>query len=682
MAVFGRDFYGLAKYGADVQVEFDVSPFVALSTSYNAIYVSWNAPHGNWTRLRLIKSRYGYAANENDGQVVLETTPPGDTAYKDEGLVGGAWYYYTLFIEQGGAWYRAGSTSAISLRDTGISALLWEKIPRYYRYVRRRGAAITDEYHFDASIFNPDQLDTENQHLRQFLTVMGWGLDYLRNFQETLLQANDARTTHLENLDRLAKQLGTEYSYAVPARVSRSKIANAGLLARRRGTLDGLRDVATLSTGWEVDIEVGPNIYLSPDQAEFANPNYPEWDSGVNYAVGQRTQYAGRIMQAQVGAYGYAQRPPIALEGDSNTWWILVKSSNVELTRDPATGAISTWKGWDGNTEKSLALGVGISSPFDTTVTNSNALKITNATTGLKTYDVWGAANLLGSTSPTPGRGYVVRQGIPIPHALQWDQDEEYVTGDYVVDAGVAWRALAVSTGLRPRDTPDYWEQVGIDDRPKIGMSFYGHGPTEGTAGTGSAAVDVGPAFFDDRGNLLIDYTNYTWTGVFFDTFNVTGTWAQRTPDLTYASEKWTTNAGTWEVWDLDDGSDRVAYPTSFGTPGAVTTVPSPSGVTKYWVAVTFGTPARSGRADALVIRYVDANNYLRITRTAIQRVAAGSVASTAAITPAIADGDRVAVLVDDTAGTCTVSVNGTQIASGVTLPTGTAPYQHGLMVV
>jgi hypothetical protein len=345
MAVFGRDFYGLTKYGSNVHTEFDVSPFDALSEAYNSVRVTWHSPAGSWQRLRLLKSRTGYAVDEVDGTIVLDSDSPGET-FLDTDLQGGCWYYYTIFVlDSTGTWNRAGATSALVVRKPwtrmngeivgsryetqqvpyGHADLLWDRIPEYFRYVRPGGSAVTDEYRFApdpmAALYNPDGYDRENFDLRQMLDVLGFGLDYVHTYAETLLAANDPKMAHVSDVDRLAQTLGINFEYSIPAGVMRSKVANAALLARRRGTLDGLRAVAALTTGWDVDLQVNHNLFLNRDQSEFANPIFPEWDSGTNYASGQKAQFEGRIFTAKVGgAYGYDQRPP-ATGTDSNAWW-------------------------------------------------------------------------------------------------------------------------------------------------------------------------------------------------------------------------------------------------------------------------------------------------------------------------------------------------------------------------
>lgn len=743
MAIFGRDFYGLAKYGADVYAEFDVDPFDANPDGYGAIRVSWHSPSGSWNRIRLLRSKYGYAVDEQDGTILVDSFDPVDH-FIDTDLTGGCWYYYAIFIQgTDGSWDRAGATSSLAVTkawgEVGHADLLWGRIPPYFRYFRKDGnAAVTDEYFFapntDAALLNPDLYDLENQQLKAFLDVLGWGLDWIHNYQTLLLSANDPKTAHLSDVDRLASELGIKFEYGVPAHVMRSKVSNAALLARRRGTLDGLKAVAELSTGWPVDISVGYNLMLNRDQSEFANPVFAEWNPGINYAAGQKVQYQGRVFTAKTGAYGMAMIPP-STGTNSNLWWVVTTDTDVTTLHRPDTNGVVTWKGFiDGVTPKTLALAVGVSDPVSGQGQESNALALRNTGTKAHTYDVVGASNLVGDTYLLPHAEMAMRQGIPIPRALVWDPSVEYEPGMLVQWHGATWRAIERSIGDAPdaivvgrsllaldtdgapyfdtghtgtdiyvkTDTDGaryfsssgpgdsqlatdadgtpyyaaaigtpltgYWEKVGVDDRPTLAYSFYAHGPLTGS--TGAVAVTPGLAFFDQRGGLLVDQVAATpMTNFVFDTFN--HLWGN--PDF---GSSWTTT-GQWTTQSMGEDDGYVAYPLG-GTGTALAT--TPTGLTSYRVAATFAKAPATGRTDSLAIRYVDANNYMRVTRTKVQKRVSGTLSTVATLSVSITDGDRVTVIMDDTAKTFVVIVNKLQVATG-TLSGGTAPFRHGLMV-
>lgn len=697
MAVFGRDFYGLTKYGSNAHAVYDVSPFTAMSDDYNSVRVTWRSPAGSWQRLRLLKGRNGYAVDENDGTVLLDSETPGEY-FQDQGLQGGAWYYYTIFVQDPtGVWNRAGATSALVVRKPwtrlngeivgsvyethevpyGHADLLWDRLPNYFRYVRPAGSAVTDEYRFAAdpvaALHNPDFYDQENIDLRRFLGVLGFGLDYIHTYQETLLSANDPKKAHISDVDRLARTLGINFEYSIPAAVMRSKVANAALLARRRGTLDGLRDVASLTTGWDVDLQVNHNLFLNRDQSEFANPVFPEWDSGKNYAGGQKAQFEGRIFTAKAGgAYGDDQKPPY-LGTDSNTWWQVSTNEDVTTLHNPVTDAVVTWKAFtDGAVPLTPNLAVGVSDPISGVGQESNALAIRNTDTAAHTYDLVGAANVAGSTAVLPDPNAAIRQGLPIPRGTLYDPKVEYALGALVQHRGALWRALGTPLGEEPDEASIFWEKVSPDNRPVMAYSFYGHGPLTGAAGSGGVAVNPGLAFFDERGNLLADWVNMSpVTAMVFDTFNH----AFGTPDFT-STGSWSTSGAGWKTDSIGTKDNRVAYPVGPG----MAWVNVPASLTQYRVAVTFTKAALGNLRDGMLLRYVDASNFMRVTRTSVEKVVNGTHTTVVALGTSIKDGDRVTAVIDDTTNTFQILINGAATASGP-LTGGSAPFKHGIMV-
>lgn len=677
MAIYGRDFYGLTKYGSAEYVDVSVQPFVASPEGYNAIRLSWTYPGGAWDGLRLMRSRHGYAVSEHDGLTLLDTDRP-ENGFVDDGLAGGVWYYYTIFLLREGKWYKAGQASGLSLKDMGSFQVLWDRVPRYFRWIPKQQFDVSDSYYADATIFDPETSgDRENQHLVRFLEILAWGVDLIRNHQQTLLLANDPANVHISGLDRLAQQMGTRLEYAVPAKLIRNKVQHTATVSRKRGTVEMLSELASLDTGWDIEVTLGRNRMLNPDQAEFASPQYEDWNAGSMYFPGERAIYAERVVENLVQAMGTDQAPPMD-PVDTNTWWVVVTDDSDSALVDPATGGVSTWKAFrDDEVPADTSLAVGITSPVDST-TASNALRVANNGAVAHDIDLWGSASLAGS-GPLPEPEQVVQHGIPMPWAPRWHEEREYRAGQYTVADGVLYRATRIHTDMYPTEAPGFWEKVGVDERPYLGLSFWAHGPFSGTVGSGGVPVIPGVSFFDVHGNLIRDMLDGEDSGqpLLYDTFNNNPDYAftDRTPEFTYAGEQWTTPVGTW---DIVQESGNVAWSPS---EQAVAVMPAPTGVTQYRVGVTFYSDVTPGRVQGLVLRYVDADNYFRVTRTGVQRKVAGTVTAVSTFTEPINDGDRLVVEVDDTTEAWTVYVNDVEVASGTGLVTATAPYLHGMMV-
>lgn len=675
MAIYGADFYLAAKYGRTTGVDFDVSPFTANAIGYTNVLVTWTSPVGDWTRLRLLKSRFGPAANSTDGTVVLETTGT-ENAYSDRDVVGGRWYYYTLFLESDGKWLRVGVTSVLPIRDSGLTETFWDRIPRYFRFIRPVGASLTDDYSVSsAEVVDQSSVEAVNTDLLKFVRVLGFGLEQIREHRDQILRFDDPVNTHVNNLIELGAQLGVDASaYEVPARFVRGQVANASLLARRRGTTDALRDVAELGTGWRIDLDLGGNRLLNSDQAAFRNPRYDEWDPSTNYTANQRVQFQGVIFNSKIATVGADQSPPDPEVATENTYWIKVSENTAgSLLADAATGAVSTWKAWVGNTSIPAALAVGISSPVDSQTQSSNALKITNTTGTQSTIDVWGAANVVGSTSPTPDRIRALGQSAPLPQPTTWDETRTFEVNAHVIDEGLLWRATQRNTANKPSFSPNVWDRAGIDERPKVAVSFW----AKAKETTGESVTYPGVEFFDEGGNRIGGAVTETADAkVLYDPFRVVTALHGRTPEVALAGTTWQVLEGSWRI------EEQQAYAIGYGTSGLAVAVQTvPAGLTKYNVAAEFGSTQVLGKKEGIALRYADKNNWTQVNRNGIVSKISGTLSTIHTFTTPIPDGERVTVTVNDSTRAYSVIVDGVTLFSG-TLPIANSPFKHGLMVV
>lgn len=680
MAVFGRDFYGLVKYGADTYVDFKIDPFTALPDGYNTIRLNWTSPSGDWSRLRLLKNRSGFAANENDGIVLLDEV--GAVAeYVDHGLPDSAWYYYTLFLLSGDRWLRVGTAGALSVGLAGMSDLIYNMVPRYFHYEYVNPEAPVRVWEPTSEVVDPDATWQTNESLRKYLSVLGWGLDYLKNYAETTPNALDPGKTSLANLEHLAATLGAEWEYGVPASLMRKKVANAANLAKSRGSLAGLRDAVYLNTGFDIEVSIGENLFLSEDQASFTNPQYDEWSPAVMYAAGDRVHDQGYVWECTnldtdadgpdtAGAYGTAQKPP-TLPSTSNAWWTQVTAHVISDAINLSTGAYSTWKPWQSGSSFAPSLAIGVSSPVDNIGGTSNALRIPSSAVGA--IDLWGAANPLAGDQAVPLPATAVHHGVPIPHVLEWSPTDEYEIGEFVIFEDSTFRSLQVNTNKVPSDYPDYWQAIGYDDRLPLMLSFYGHAGYSGTADASAlATVTPGLAFFDGRGNLLqtLDANPASTPTPLIDTFSNVDEWDLRTGDL--SNLDWSTNSG---VWAAVEGTAALIS----GSTGRTTITPS-SPPSDYKVSVKFVREAlASGTKQALVAAYASDNECVLATRSKVVTRNGGTILASYTFPIALRDGDRVTLQIGAT--TVKVFVND-EAVERATLAYSSTGQAHGLAVI
>lgn len=678
MAVYGADFYALTKYGTPVAVDYGVDPFTAEPVGNGRIRVQWTNPSGNWTRFRLLRSRYGFAVSPDDGDILLDldSRTSGEFVDLDSSTPAlSPFRYYSLYLLIGGVWQRAGVTSTLALNATSTTDDLLSLLPRYYRLAS--GNELTG--------------NVENDDLRNFTAVLAFGIDYLRTYAQTLPDVNDPHVVHLADLESLATQFGIEYLHALPARLMRQRVTNASLLSKQRGTMAGLRDLVALSAGFDVELVLGRNLMLNQDQSSFYSPvQYPEWDSArtyvgpdtVNNRPGDRVVFAGNEFETKaIGARGDAQKPPVTAV--DNTWWKFINRHADGSLYNPKTGNISTWQALLQGPEVALydalpvdandPLSVNVGSSFDNHAgrNDSNVLAVKNTSAGTRDVLVRSVSYPIGGTTWDPE--LVVRHGIPVPQATEpWDPAAEYERGAIVSHRGRSWRAIKETLGAQPPGEPDrdeVWEALGFDERIQMCFSAYAHGPLTGGAGSGGLAVESRVALFDEHGQLLTILSAHS-TSAFLDTFTrlSTGVWTTRIADVRPATQTWNTITGPdWQV------ADGLAYPAN-PTVASLTRINGLAANGR--LAITFARPALPGHDHGLALRISDSNNYLRASRLRLEKVAAGTVTTLATYATPFADGDRM--MVDLNGNTITVYRNGVQVAQA-TDALNAAVAQHGM---
>lgn len=576
MAIYGYDYFGESKYGSPLYIDFGVEPFVAEAISHTQIKVTWSEPGGNWTKFRLMRSRSGPSVNETDGEILLNIlTGKTPQTYVDTISTSG-WYYYTIFIlnDDLDTWECASTTFALSVDDHGYSQRLWDLTPVYFKKVHDTVAGYSPiVYQVAPTIYMSGEDSADNQHLLSFYDVFGYGFDILRSQADTILSGYDSSAVSYDRLNLLSTQFGAEVERSVPAQTSRNLVKNLGLLYRKRGTADGIREMLALATGWQVDVMVGPNFMLTEDQANFVNPIIPDWDPTVRYIIGDIVYYLGHRFQALQVAYGSAQGPDPT--GDTAYWNRMdTIEQNQDLVRQD-TGGISTWEAIDLTTGlpltpfTSLHIGRGVTDPTDPTVISTNALGVTN--TSASTTDILIRSVPTYADQDDFDRELTTASVIPVPSATSWfDPTVQYEQGDMVNFAGVVYKAL--------RPTQRYpvssdWEPLGYDRRVRIALSFYTHGLFSGS----DTLNNVTPYLmaFDDQGDLM--YEVYLvqnaviggGTEFAYDTFNRAGVMAPgRVFDV--GTGNWSIVDGAWsQNWILNDSG--FMYPTGSGFNAAVT---------------------------------------------------------------------------------------------------------------
>lgn len=285
MTRYGGSYYGADPatglttfYGELVVNEFDSSPFEVTSLGYGVLSITWRRPGGVWDEQRLVRNSTGYPIDVRDGTVVLdEAFTSAGTSFLDDNLTQGRFFYYALFVfdKHDQIWRRTGFGGSLTTKAWGYTNRLYQRLPEVFK-------------HSDYNSLDSELLTDEQSFLYKYLSVLGFALDHVRTETESLRTILDARGADARVLPLLAGQVGVDYEPEIGTRQMRQLIANAIHVYGLKGTLAGLRELASLVSGWPASVRIGYNLALDDLDAGPDRSN-GRWGGAINATVGYRT---------------------------------------------------------------------------------------------------------------------------------------------------------------------------------------------------------------------------------------------------------------------------------------------------------------------------------------------------------------------------------------------------------
>ncbi|MEV4576014.1 hypothetical protein AB0K16_22480 [Nonomuraea jabiensis] len=643
MAVYRVDQYGRTYYGPNPDLpNYDEQVFESYSIGYEGIYLEWAQPSGTYTGFALVASKEGYPRTIEDGTLLLEAGASAPTFFIDNDVVPGRFHYYSMFLEIQGIWLRAGTSSTLHVKNFDMVRWLWYRIPIHHRLLQ--GSNLT----VDAD---------SNETMLRFISMLGYGLDRIRSSMEAALLSTDLRTTHISTVKHRAKSLGIALPEGLDAAQERILAMDGAYLAANRGLPNAMRAAGRAASGWDMDLRPTYNILPSYDMAEQINPTFPDWDASIRYTVGTVVRTDLHLYRCAVAAYGLDQAPPG--NGSNNTWWVVHSEVRADTVAYDST--LLTQGGWAGVSKTAGVadtlvvpkIGIGVPHPV-TGDLDANCLTVHNTHSSAVSVSAYSLpAN--ATNDPLINIGH----GIILPRIKPWDKTRFYQAEVLVEHKGQVWRAIRQSINKEPSSSSSSWKRNSTDKRLRLTLSGYTHQ----AHGTAQAVAPVTPyiSWFDEFGKLIGTVTaTSTADSRVLDTFttypgtNALAPLAGRTTE--FGGKTWSSPVTGFIRDSYDDGSARPS------TAGQRCMSVIDYGNANAVVATTVATAPTGGLKQGLVLRVVDSSNYFRATRTALERVQAGTVNTLATYGTAAVDGDRITVTV--TGNNFTVQVNGNQVAT------------------
>lgn len=257
MAVYGVHFYGTATYGAPLFVQL-ASNIFAVPKSYDSLFLSWGLPAGSgtseWDTIRLLRSSYGVPTGLHDGVTLFEDDlASARTAYHDEGLEPGRFYYYALFVRLTAdeTWVTAGGCSGLVTEPWAWGDKLFSRLPFFHQ----------EQDLTYADVFGQGPL-------YRYLSLIGYQVDRIQSEMRSLTYVNDVDLMAGGLLPVLAESFGIPWETELGQRLMRLLLKNYVYLVKMKGTKPGIEGVASALSGFGATAVVGKNLLLDYNDSD------------------------------------------------------------------------------------------------------------------------------------------------------------------------------------------------------------------------------------------------------------------------------------------------------------------------------------------------------------------------------------------------------------------------------
>jgi hypothetical protein len=287
---YGIGDYGPPRvYGTQLWSQYSIN-FTAAPQNYTNVLLTWDEPVAtNITGYRLLSNRYGFPVDQNDGNILLNTSSYFGSQYVDQNIIPGRMIYYAIYLYAGSSWIRGGFTACLVPYDYQSGAYLFGNLPAYFQQLQDSDLTLGTG---------------SNVVLQAFLNVIGWGFDYLQTQYNFIYEnLNAPQYMPLSDLYNLSEELGLTFLPEVPGSQMRVAVENWTEVCKERGTPLGITDHIELLTDYGVDLRTSSNIMLEMDQSNFLDPVQQAWSPYTAYKLGEMVTYGQYIYHALSATY-------------------------------------------------------------------------------------------------------------------------------------------------------------------------------------------------------------------------------------------------------------------------------------------------------------------------------------------------------------------------------------------
>lgn len=271
----GAIFHG-AYYGQAPRLVLSSEPMAAYAMDYDQVWVLWNPPSGDFTKIRLVRNNDNYPETPEDGLILWEqssTTNISGKVERDRFYDGkdnfldadtkndyypptGQFVYYTMWIfTSGNLWKQSGFAATVVPKDFGSQDRLFEMLPKVYT---------TDDQ-------TPTGIPNKDSFVYTFLKPFSFSYDEILTYASLLKPSYGKRTTPPQLLGVHQLNLGLYPERGLPNKNQKKLIREGVYLYKNKGTYLGVSGYIETLTGYAPTVTVSPNLLLDVQDSSFTN---------------------------------------------------------------------------------------------------------------------------------------------------------------------------------------------------------------------------------------------------------------------------------------------------------------------------------------------------------------------------------------------------------------------------
>lgn len=267
MAKYGVNYYGATKYGAVAKLVYSVEPMSILVLDFARVFVQWQTPQGNFSRVRLVRNQAGFAETAEDGVIVFDefaTEGNVSRSYIIDGednpesipFVPGRQAYYRFFIfTDQKVWRTAGSITVVIPSNHSTQEQFMNTLPRVYTTAEQSPLGAIDT---TSALYN-------------FMGGLMFAQEEAMTYLDLLRPIHTGLETPYQLLAAYRSNYGLTPEPALPIKNQKRLVREALYMYSRKGTELALGTYIESLTGYNPTITVSPNLLLSVQDSTFYN---------------------------------------------------------------------------------------------------------------------------------------------------------------------------------------------------------------------------------------------------------------------------------------------------------------------------------------------------------------------------------------------------------------------------